>query len=325
MKKEDINKKLRVLKDPTDRIKYLSRIAKKASLLSPETRQAVYKSLGDAYFEKVQNPDPSWIYPRGTGNALVGNPGERNPDPRAIFREQALKGAEEFYRMAGDKEKLILLAKKYAPKIKGAEILESMGNKEGALDLYADFISSKDTSNFPKNFGRYEMDLALDKLMKGGRETAVKDFFMRSSQKAKEAAECKYHGETPSQELNQLSEKGSSTRGKYAKAIKFARKAGDKETAKQISKDYKTRLTQIKKEVEKELERKSIEAAKKPKKSLLSRIIGSILFLFSIGFIFMSFKGFTGYVISNSGYPSGFSIVFVIIALVAGLLLLSNK
>lgn len=109
--------------------------------------------------------------------------------------------------------------------------------------------------------------------------------------------------------------KGYTIRQEYARAIKYARKARDEKLAGEIQSEYNS----LKRKSEKMIVNTS------NKKSLLSRIFGSVLILFSALFILFSANGLTGKVIFNEGISSSLSVALAVLVLIIGIYLWVKK
>lgn len=242
MEKRDIQKKLRVLKDPKDKLNYLTKITKKESLLKPETRNAVYESLGDMYAKKaiIQHSDD-------------------------IYTKDALDKAKLYYDKSGNKEKSL-------------DLIEKSVKHGWYVGQYE-----------PERFLGY-----IELLSKEGR---------------KEVAKAEYEKNTDGLNIyadKMMGKKDFKTKKLYANLIRSARKAGFRDVAKKIAEDYHN------------IENK--HRTKLGKKSLLSKIVGSILITLSMIILLFSSNNPnnpTGNVVSSQtnflGIPFFLSIALIII------------
>jgi len=111
MEKEEINKKLRVLKDPYDKIRYLKRVLPKTK---DETRSAGYELMGDL---------------------IVNNYSGK------VARSMTLSEAQDAYLKSGNKEKMIEGLKKIVKlnsffSLEVGNVLSKLGERELAKEMY---------------------------------------------------------------------------------------------------------------------------------------------------------------------------------------------
>lgn len=201
-------------------------------------------------------------------------------------------------------------------------LLEKAGDNKGALDEFEKYVSSTEFEIRPK---------IMEKLEKGRRTEALrKAHSINASYKIKNTRQWAEGLMKDPKMRHYITDKRGwksgqpeEIRNRYAEVIKHARAAGEKEKAKELSKEYQM----FKQQVE-GLEAEEQKKARNPInriKGLSKKLLGSALIVLSIFFILFSANGITGNVILNEGASSSLSIISAVLVLIFGIFIWIKK